>query len=126
DVLYWLDDLNPVLQKIKDILKPDGRMGVFYVNFKEKEDPDKPFGWENSKFTKLLVQNNFSFEVFDVSQDAVEIWKRKLAVGKELRDQFVSEKNVDIIDSRLTGGTNVIRKFKANEQKRYFYFVKNK
>jgi len=38
DVLYWLDDLNPVLQKIKDILKPDGRMGVFYVNFKEKED----------------------------------------------------------------------------------------
>ncbi|MHA1923610.1 MAG: methyltransferase domain-containing protein, partial [Candidatus Heimdallarchaeota archaeon] len=37
DVLYWLDDLNPVLQKIKDILKPDGRMGVFYVNFKEKE-----------------------------------------------------------------------------------------
>ncbi|MHA1127023.1 MAG: hypothetical protein ACTSQX_15460, partial [Candidatus Heimdallarchaeota archaeon] len=79
-----------------------------------------------SKFTKLLEQNNFSFEVFDVSQDAVEIWKRKLAVGKELRDQFVSEKNVDIIDSRLTGGTNVIRKFKANEQKRYFYFVKNK
>lgn len=126
DVLYWLDDLNPVLQKIKDILKPDGRMGVFYVNFKDQEDPDKPFGWENSKFTKLLEQNNFSFVVFDVCQEAVEIWKRKLAIGKELREQFLSEKNEDIIDSRLNGGANVIKKFAANEQKRYFYFVKNK
>jgi protein-L-isoaspartate O-methyltransferase len=47
DVLYWLDDLESVIQKIKDILKPNGRMGVFYVNFKNKENSNKPFGWEN-------------------------------------------------------------------------------
>jgi len=41
-----------------------------------------------------------------VSQNAVEIWKRKITAGKELRDQFVNEKNEDIIDSRLTGGIN--------------------
>lgn len=126
DVLYWIDDLKPVIKKLKDILKPDGRMGFFYVQYKKEDEPDESMQPENTIIAKLLEQNDFTFEVTDVSQIAIDIWKTKLDVGEKLRDQFVSEGNEDIIDQRLTDGVDVIKKFETKQQKRYFFFVQNK
>ncbi len=126
DVLYWIDDLKPVIKKIKDILKPDGRMGFFYVQFKKEDEPNESMQPENTIIAKLLAQNSFSFEVIDVSQIAIDIWKTKIAVGEKLRDQFVSEGNQDILDQRMTDGVEVIKKFETNQQKRYFFSIENK
>ena len=126
DVLYWVDDLEPVIKTLKDILKPNGRMGIFYVQFQNQENLTEPLESENTKLAKFLDQNNYTYEVEDISQKAVEIWERKIAVGKELREQFLSEGNQDIIDSRVAGGLDVIKKFETKQQKRYFFYVKNK
>lgn len=126
DVLYWIDDLKPVIRKLKDILKLDGRMGFFYVLFRTKNDPIESLEIEHSKLGKFLEQNNFNYELIDISQRAIEIWKQKIAVGKELRAQFESEGNLDIIDDRLKGGENVIKNFENQLQKRYFIYVENK
>ena len=111
---------------LKDILKPNGRMGIFYVQFQNQENLTEPLESENTKLAKFLDQNNYTYEVEDISQKAVEIWERKIAVGKELRAQFLSEGNQDIIDTRVAGGLDVIKKFETKQQKRYFFYVKNK
>jgi len=126
DVLYWIDDLEPVVAKLKEILKPDGRMGFFYVQFKNQDDNPESMLPENTKIAKLLKQYNFQYDVMDISHDAIEIWRTKIRVGKELRDQFLKENNQEIIDERITGGQEVIKKFETNQQKRYFFIVKQK
>ncbi len=126
DVLYWIDDLEPVVAKLKEILKPDGRMGFFYVQFKNQDDNPESMLPENTRIAKLLKQYNFQYDVMDISQDAIEIWKTKIRVGKELRDQFLKENNQEIIDERITDGQDVIKKFETNQQKRYFFLVKQK
>jgi len=124
DVIYWIKDLTPVIKKLKDILKPNGRMGFFYVQFQNPKNPKEVLTPENTILAKLLKQNDFDYEVIDVSQIAVELWKRKLEVGKELRPQFLEEGNQDIIDERISSGESVLEKFKNKEQKRYFFYVK--
>jgi cyclopropane fatty-acyl-phospholipid synthase-like methyltransferase len=126
DVLYWIDDLEPVIGKLKDILKPDGRMAFFYVLFKTKNDPIESIEFEHSKIGKFLEENDFNYELIDISQRAMDIWKQKIVVGKDLRAQFENEGNLDIIDDRLTGGENVIKNFENQLQKRYFIYVENK
>jgi cyclopropane fatty-acyl-phospholipid synthase-like methyltransferase len=126
DVLYWIDDLEPVIRKLKDILKLNGRMAFFYVLFRSKDDPIESLEIKHTNIGKFLEQNNFSYEIIDISQRAVEIWKQKIIVGQELRDQFESEGNLDIIDDRLKGGENVIKNFENQLQKRYFIYVENK
>ncbi|NHK31866.1 MAG: class I SAM-dependent methyltransferase [Asgard group archaeon] len=126
DVLYWIDDLEPVIRKLKDILKPDSRMAFFYVLFRTKNDPIESLEIKHSKLGKFLEQNNFDYELIDISQRAIDIWKEKIVVGQELRSQFESEGNLDIIDDRLKGGENVIKNFENQLQKRYFIYVENK
>ncbi|MBK5112135.1 MAG: class I SAM-dependent methyltransferase [Candidatus Heimdallarchaeota archaeon] len=126
DVLYWIDDLEPVIKKLKSILKSNGRMGVFYVQFYNPEKPTEPLLPETTNLAIFLKRYDFTYEVIDISQHAIDIWKQKLTIGKELRPQFLSEGNQDIIDTRMTDGVDVIKKFETNQQKRYFFSVKHK
>ncbi|MFW9922242.1 MAG: class I SAM-dependent methyltransferase [Candidatus Thorarchaeota archaeon] len=123
DVLYWLDDLTPVIKNLKDILKKDGRMGIFYVQFANQNTPDESLNPENTQLAKLLSQFNLHYEIVDVSHIAIDLWKRKLTIGKQLRSKFLEENNQDIIDERLTDGENVLKKFELKQQKRYFFYV---
>ena len=124
DVIYWIKDLVPVIEKLKDILKPKGRMGLFYVQFQNPEKPKEILTVENTILAKLLKQNDLAYEVIDVSHIAVDLWKKKIEVGEKLRSQFLEEGNQDIIDERITGGKNVLEKFANGEQKRYFFYVR--
>ncbi len=126
DVLYWIDDLEPVIKKLKSILKSNGRMGVYYVQFMNQDKPAEPLLPEKTNLATFLNRNDFSYEVVDISQNAIDIWKQKITVGKELRPQFLSEGNQDIIDTRMSDGVDVIKKFETNQQKRYFFSIKNK
>ncbi len=126
DVLYWIDDLEPVIKKLKDILKPNGKMGIFYVLFRKQSDPIESIVLENSDFGKYLEQNDFIYETIEISQNAIDIWKQKITVGEELREQFEKEGNLDIIDDRINGGKQVISNFENDLQKRYFIYVQNK
>ncbi|NHJ49636.1 MAG: class I SAM-dependent methyltransferase [Asgard group archaeon] len=126
DVLYWIENLEPVVKKLKDILKPNGRMGLFYVLFRTKEEPIESVLVDSSKIGKLLKKNNFKYEIIDISQNAVHIWKQKISVGTELRPIFEAEGNLDIIDSRMKSGENVINNFQNDLQKRYFIYIENK
>jgi cyclopropane fatty-acyl-phospholipid synthase-like methyltransferase len=123
DVLYWVDDLEPVIKKLKKILKPDGRMGIFYVLFRTKNDPKESILVENSRIGELLKQNNFSLEIIDISRKAIELWKQKISAGEKLKPKFEEEGNLDIIESRLTSGETVISNIKNKLQKRYFIYV---
>ena len=124
DVIYWIKDLTPVIKKLRDILKPNGRMGLFYVQFQNPQKPNEVLTSDKTILANLLIQNDFTYEVTDVSQIAVDLWKKKIEVGNKLRSQFLEEGNQDIIDERLTGGKNVLEKFKNGEQKRYFFYVR--
>jgi len=126
DVLYWLDDLEQVLPKIRRILKPKGRLAVFYVLFRQETEPTKKISQDNNAFTYLLSKNGFTFESIDVSQEAIAIWQRKLEIGEKIKPEFEQEGNLSIIESRLTDGINVIKKLEEELQKRYFYLINKK
>ncbi len=124
DVLYWIADIEPVMGKLHSILKPNGRVGLFYVlSRREYEDVINVSATEN-RFTKILDENHFSYEYVDISQQTVEIWKRKIIVGEELREKFEREGNQDIIDDRIKDGKNVIDNFKKGLQKKYLYTIR--
>ncbi|HUT82797.1 MAG TPA: methyltransferase domain-containing protein [Candidatus Bathyarchaeia archaeon] len=126
DVLYWVDDLESAMKKIKEILKPNGRMGVFYVQFKSPTDTTDTLSVDDTRIVKLLKQLDFKYDFLDISDIALEMWKDQLIIGQELRPQFEQEGNVDIIDERLTDGKRVLERFEKNEQKRYFIYVQKK
>ncbi|MBN1329721.1 MAG: class I SAM-dependent methyltransferase [Candidatus Heimdallarchaeota archaeon] len=126
DVLYWVDDQASAMKKIKEILKPNGRLGIFYVQFKTPTDTTDSLSVDDTKVVKLLKQLDFKYDVLDVSEIAFEMWKEQLIIGQEMRPIFEQEGNVDIIDERLADGKNVVARFEKNEQKRYFIYAQKK
>ncbi|NHJ86338.1 MAG: class I SAM-dependent methyltransferase [Asgard group archaeon] len=126
DVLYWVDDQASAMKKIKEILKPKGRLGIFYVQFKSPTDTTDTLSVDDTKIVKLLKELDFNYDVLDVSDIAFEMWKEQLIIGQEMRPQFEQEGNVDIIDERLTDGKNVVARFEKKEQKRYFIYAQKK
>ena len=124
DAMYYAKNLKKVLQRMKEILKFNGQMGIFYGQGRKPEDLPETINPENTKLARALVENGFRFDVIDFTKNAREVMARELATALELEELFKDEGNHDLCEERILQSQELIQKFDNQLQRRYFFHVK--
>jgi ubiquinone/menaquinone biosynthesis C-methylase UbiE len=125
DTLYPdnVDNLEVTIAKLKELLKPNGQMGIFFAQIIDSKEEEHLLEPNQTKMAQALKNNDLSFTVIDFTQNARDIWEREINIGNELRERFEKEGNPDLCEDRITDGERCIHRIDNQLQKRYYYHV---
>lgn len=84
--LYFPKDLSETVRQFKTLLRPGGRMGLFFTHLGEK--PARP---EETRLGQSLAANALAFETHDLSESDRRFWSRAKEMGERLRGEAAAE-----------------------------------
>lgn len=115
--LYFPKDLASTVGQFKALLRPGGRMGLFFTHF--GEDPSTP---ESTKLGVALAGHGLTFTTHDLTEQDRRFWQRAKDVGESLKGEAEAEGNDDLLH---LGETNVVLGMIAKGgHARYLYSVR--
>ncbi|UCG01523.1 MAG: class I SAM-dependent methyltransferase [Candidatus Heimdallarchaeota archaeon] len=125
DTLYPInvDNLEVTIAKLKEFLKPNGQMGIFFAQIIDSKEQQHILEPNQTKMAQVLKKNNLTFTVIDFTQNARDIWEREIKIGNELQEMFEKEGNLDLCEDRIADGENCVHRIDNQLQKRYYYHV---
>lgn len=122
DSLYFLDDLDAVVSVFPRLLAPGGRGVVFASELlPDGVTPPEPEIPSHTRIGRALVRHGLRFEARDVSDRECEVWRRHREAGRELREAFVAEGALDLLQGRLDEAERTLEWVEAGRVRRYCY-----
>jgi 2-polyprenyl-3-methyl-5-hydroxy-6-metoxy-1,4-benzoquinol methylase len=88
DTMYF-NDADTLLAAWKKLIKPEGRMAIFYLSL------------DGSDISAALGKHELSFDVYDLSRENWEHMQRKHTIAKEMREKFESEGNLFVWENLM-------------------------
>lgn len=121
DTLYFVSDLNMTIASLKKLLKPDGKLGLFYSSKKKSTDTDIDLLPENKPLGKALTESGFSFTTVNFTSNEKRIWEESILIANELKEDFIKEKNLEIYKGRIAEASKNVKWQEEGLMTRYFY-----
>ena len=125
DTLYFVEDLEKTVAEILSLLKPNGRLGIFYTQWTKKDKLDilEP---ENTHFAQILNKEKIKYEYFEFTDNETKHWKKKIEVLEKLKPEFEKEGNLDLYDFRYEEASRVMNQKQKQDivSRRYLYVAK--
>ncbi|HKC62128.1 MAG TPA: class I SAM-dependent methyltransferase [Pyrinomonadaceae bacterium] len=100
DTLYYVNSLEETLKQMVEVLKPKGRMGIFFTQWINNLEDQTRLLPENTDLAVLLKKRNLKFAALDLTQHETEHWRKKVDVLERLRTEFEREGNLSLYDYR--------------------------
>jgi len=127
DTLYpWnVDDLEGTIAELKGLLKPNGRMGIFFAQFRKTDEPIDLIEADKTRMATALRKNHLEYTSIDFSENARAIWHREISAANELREMFEKEGNLDLCEQRLADSKQTLHHMDTQQERRYFYHVRS-
>ncbi|MBN2550421.1 MAG: methyltransferase domain-containing protein [Anaerolineales bacterium] len=127
DTLYFTP-LGQTLEGLLPLLKPGGRLAVFWSQGCDPGEPLESFDRRTlpPNFTELGVELNrlgMAYRTLDYSRSDYEHAQRKLAIAESLKAEFEAEGNLFLYEDHIQEANGVIRAFEANAHARYLYLA---
>ncbi len=125
DTLYPsnIDNIDAIIGKLKNLLKPKGQLGIFFAQIIETAEQENILAPNNTKMAQALKYNHLPFTVIDFTKNARDIWEREIIVANELQEMFEQEGNLDLYKERIADGERCLFRIDNQLQKRYYYHV---
>ena len=123
DVLYFLDDPDPVVAAFPGLLAPGGR-GVVFASEVLHEGGRRPPEAEipaHTRAGRALARHGLRFQATDATDREVEVWRRYLEAGEELRGAFEAEGALDLLEGRVAEAERAMEWADAGLIRRYMY-----
>jgi ubiquinone/menaquinone biosynthesis C-methylase UbiE len=99
DTLYMPNDLDATLRKMTSLLKPGGRMGIFYSAFLWDVGGDRTrLAAECTPLAEALASAGLRFQSWDFSAETHEHMQRKHHLAVAMRDEFAAEDSLALND----------------------------
>jgi cyclopropane fatty-acyl-phospholipid synthase-like methyltransferase len=122
DTLYYVDDLEETLRQLKAVLKPAGRMGLFYTQWIDDHADHLRLLPGHTSLAMLLNEHDLKFTAFDLTEPEAAHWRKKLAVLEELRGEFEKEGNLALYHYRHSEALRYAN-WDAGKRSRHIYHV---
>jgi len=121
DTLYFVKDLHQTMKYLTDILKPSGRMGIFWSQIVEDNQAEEVLLPNQTPLVEAVSKFEFHYRYWEFSEEEKRYWKLTLELAEELRDKFEAEGNLAIYHDRIDEATTIIEKMEDNGLTRYLY-----
>jgi len=123
DTLYFVENINKTIQKMKIILKKNGKFGIFFSQM-VKPDEDKEILLPNkTQLAQALKKNNLKFRTWDFTESEKEFWRKNISIAETLKDEFEKEGNSQIYESRINEAKSILKFVDSDRISRYLYIV---
>lgn len=117
--LYFPKDLAVTIGQFKRLLRPGGRMGLFYTHFGGAGAIPDPAA---TKLGLALQANQLEFNAHDLTDADRRFWQRCAEAAADLHDAFDAEGNVDLLHAGETAA--VLDMIAKGGHARYLYEVR--
>lgn len=125
DTLYFTE-IDATIGALKRLLRPGGRMGVYWSQGANPMVPIEVFPREtlppdNTDLAHALQRHGLTYRARDFTVDDLRHAHLKRAVLLELRPQFEAEDTMFLYDNRMGEAEGVIAAIEAGAHARYLY-----
>lgn len=122
DTLYFVDNLEEVLNQLIKIGTPHGHMGIFYTQWIEDEKETEMLCPENTELGVILQKYDLEYETLDFTKAEEEHWRKKVTVLEELKSEFVREGNTALYEYRYDEA-EYYEKWDPEKRSRHLYHI---
>jgi len=127
DTLYFTD-IDNTLCKMRDILKPDGQIGIYYSHGVSPDTPAETFDFNTLHPDKTPLANairisGLKYKVWDFTAEDYSHALLKKKVAEELRTEFETEGNRFLFENRYREAKGVIKAIDEDAHRGYLYHV---
>ncbi len=123
DTVYFVENINKTIQKLKEILKENGKLGIFFSQMIKPEDDKEKLLPNKTIIAQTLTKNNLKFKAWDFTECEKEFWRKSKNIAETLKEKFEKEGNSYIYKSRISEATSMIKFVDSNSISRYLYIV---
>lgn len=121
DTLYFVDDLEEVMNQLLKIVKSGGQMGIFYTQWIENETAEMLLP-EHTELGVVLKKYDLEYETLDFTKAEVKHWQKKVKVLEELKPEFEKEGSLELYEYRYDEAT-YYEKWNPEKRSRHLYHV---
>jgi len=123
DTLYFVGNINKTIQKMKEILKENGKLGIFFSQMVKTEENKEKLLPNKTIIAQTLKKCNLRFRTWDFTESEKEFWKKNISIAETLKDEFAKEGNSHIYESRINEAKSVLKFVDSDRISRYLYIV---
>ena len=123
DTLYFVGNINKTIQKMKEILKESGKLGIFFSQMVKPEEDKEKLLPNKTIIAQTLKKNNLKFRTWDFTESEKEFWKKNISIAETLKDEFAKEGNSHIYESRINEAKSILKFVDSDRISRYLYIV---
>lgn len=124
DTLYYVDSLEETLRQVARVLKPGGRLGVFYTQWVVELEEAARLRPEGTDLAVALRRLGLKFTAArDLTREEAEHWRRKLGALEEMRPEFEREGSLALHAYRHTEAARYAA-WDLRKRSRHLYLVK--
>jgi len=121
--LHYAGDLDETIRQLREVLTPNGQMGLFAFQYAPESDSPDVLLPENTDLARALQKHSLDFQTWDFTEQEIKIWKRQLQVAKELLEAYREEGNLDLCEDRIEECEVDLPRLEAGQKRHYLYHV---
>ena len=121
--VHYIEDLNKIIRQLKEILPPNGQMGLFTFQYCTATDSPEILLPENTTLGQILKNNDLRFQTWDFTEKEIEIRHKQLQIARDLIKDFEKEGNKDLCEDRIQECEVDLPRLETGKKRRYLYHV---
>lgn len=124
DSLYFSKDLCATIGKLNQLLKPNGKIILFWTELVDKESDLERLSPDKTTLAVALNKHGLKYEYKNYTEQEIEYWAKSKIAVEALKDEFIREGEQEYIE-RFTSEVEHISSYtKDNRVSRYCYTYK--
>lgn len=124
DALSFVTSLDDLFARCKEILAPNGQMGLFYSQIIAEDEPRNMLLADGTTVAQALRRNDLEYVAWDFTPDEYDHWRRSREIAEELRHDFEDEGYLELYESRVRESDRLLEVVDAKRISRFLYHVK--
>ena len=128
DTIYFSKDYAKTIDTLKELLKPNGQIALFYSYGREpwvtrELFPRETLPPDQTPLAQALVTNGLEFHTWDLTERDYALALARKQVLAELESQFKSEGNMFIYENRMGDAHGITQAIEEGLHARYLYLA---
>ncbi len=129
DSIYFSNDYVDTIRRWRALLKPSGRLAIFYSHGANPQTPKEIFRRETlppdqTPLADALKKCGLAFQTWDFTQQDDTLAQRKKEILEKLKAEFQAEDHLFLYDNRMGETLGVLDALESQMHARYLYLAR--
>lgn len=124
DTLYYVNDLKQTMTKLKDLIKPGGKMLLFFSQYQFANEPDSLFTPNGTQLAQSLQKMGcLKYKYYDYTENERKHWLNQERLMEQNKENFIKEGNEYLYNVLYNDAKETNKQLEKKKFKRFLYEV---